>query len=274
MKKSLLFLATAIIALGAAAQNDRPTEQMMREFRNTIQKRDISKRHLETDIPLSSKPAEAYPLLTTDTKDIPNERLWFPGEWEPVRAIVVTPYYEYSPASSQGVGYWTADPLVTGIAQYYKYNSTYGWQAQGKGPYKSTMDTSSSFGKVFFYLMDGIQLGNAEAWVRIEQAEDSAKVLRTLTRMNLRHENVRFIIGSGNSFWYRDCGPICFYYGDNDDVAMLDFTYYPGRALDDSLPSLIHHQMGIPNYMTKVEWEGGNCLVDGAGMVFSSDSIY
>ncbi len=274
MKKSLLFLATAIIALGAAAQNDRPTEQMMREFRNTIQKRDISKRHLETDIPLSSKPAEAYPLLTTDTKDIPNERLWFPGEWEPVRAIVVTPYYEYSPASSQGVGYWTADPLVTGIAQYYKYNSTYGWQAQGKGPYKSTMDTSSSFGKVFFYLMDGIQLGNAEAWVRIEQAEDSAKVLRTLTRMNLRHENVRFIIGSGNSFWYRDCGPICFYYGDNDDVAMLDFTYYPGRALDDSLPSLIHHQMGIPNYMTKVEWEGGNCLVDGAGMVFSSDAIY
>ncbi len=275
MKKTILLLAALAMVLGASAQSTQsPNEQMMREFRQTIQKRDISKRHLESNIPVSDKAADAFSLLSSDTKDLPTGRLWFPGEWEEVKAIVVTPYYSYSPATSQGAGYWLADPLVTGIAQYYKYNTTYGWQEQGMGPYKATMDTNSTFGKVFFYLMDGIQLGNAEAWVRVEAPEDTAKVIRTLTRMNLRHENVRFIVGSGNSFWYRDCGPICFYTGDNDDVAMLDFTYYPGRALDDSLPSHIHHQMGIPNYMTKVEWEGGNCLVDGAGMVVSSDAIY
>ena len=267
MKKVFLFATLIALAITASAQ--RPTEEMMRQFRSTVQKRDISMRHLESNIPLGESvmpPAKA-------TKEMPSGRVWFPGEWEEVQAIVVTPYYEYSPDTNLGAGYWAADPLVTGVAQYYKYSGGQ-WQEKGMGPYKAEMDTSSTFSKVSFYLMDAIQLGGAEAWVRIEQMSDSSLVLRRLERMNLRHDNVRFIIGPGNSFWYRDCGPICFYHGDNDDVAMLDFTYYPGRALDDSLPTLIYQQMGIPNYITRIEWEGGNCLVDGAGMVFSSDAIY
>ncbi len=269
MKKIVLMLATAAVTLGAAAQSQQPTEQMMREFRQTIQKRDISRHHLETNIPLSA----AAPASKKASKALPEDRVWFPGEWEEVKAIVVTPYYDYSPLESQGAGYWMADPLVTGWATYYKYTAG-GWSEQGMGPYKATMDTNSTFGKVFFYLMDGIQLGGAEAWVRVEQINDTSKVIRTLTRMGLRHDNVKFLVGPGNSFWYRDCGPICFYYGDEDSVAMLDFTYYPGRALDDSLPSIIYWQKGIPNYQTDIEWEGGNCLVDGAGMVVSSDAIY
>ncbi len=269
MKKIVLMLAAAAVTLGAAAQSQQPTEQMMREFRQTIQKRDISRHHLETNIPLSA----AAPASKKASKALPEDRVWFPGEWEEVKAIVVTPYYDYSPLESQGAGYWMADPLVTGWATYYKYTAG-GWSEQGMGPYKATMDTNSTFGKVFFYLMDGIQLGGAEAWVRVEQINDTSKVIRTLTRMGLRHDNVKFLVGPGNSFWYRDCGPICFYYGDEDSVAMLDFTYYPGRALDDSLPSIIYWQKGIPNYQTDIEWEGGNCLVDGAGMVVSSDAIY
>ncbi len=269
MKKIVLMLAAAAVTLGAAAQSQQPTEQMMREFRQTIQKRDISRHHLETTIPLSA----AAPASKKASKALPEDRVWFPGEWEEVKAIVVTPYYDYSPLESQGAGYWMADPLVTGWATYYKYTAG-GWSEQGMGPYKATMDTNSTFGKVFFYLMDGIQLGGAEAWVRVEQMNDTSKVIRTLTRMGLRHDNVKFLVGPGNSFWYRDCGPICFYYGDEDSVAMLDFTYYPGRALDDSLPSIIYWQKGIPNYQTDIEWEGGNCLVDGAGMVVSSDAIY
>ena len=271
MKKTILLLAAAAITFGAAAQSMEPTEQMKREFRQTIQKRDISKRHIESNIPLSTK---APVSVKGAMKDLPQDRVWFPGEWEEVRAIVVTPYYSYAPAESQGSGYWSADPLVTGWADYYRYSASGGWTRQGMGPYKAIMDTTSSFGNVSFYLMDAIQQGGAEAWVRVERWADSAKVLRKLQRMNLRHDNVKFIAGPGNSFWYRDCGPICFYYGDEDNVAMLDFTYYPGRALDDSLPTIIHQQKGIPNYHTPIEWEGGNCLVDGAGMVFSSDAIY
>ena len=270
MKKTIALTAAALIAFGAMAQSQQPTEEMMRQYRATVAKRDISGRHLTSDIPLS--PIE-QPSIKGNTKSLPTDRVWFPGEWEEVKAIVVTPYYTYDPAESQGAGYWTADPLVSGWAQYYKYVNN-NWREQGMGPYKATMDTRSSFSNISFYIMDAIQQGGAEAWVRLERKADSTLVLQKLTQMGLRHDNVRFLVGGGNSFWYRDCGPICFYYGDQDSVAMLDFTYYPGRALDDSLPTIIHQQMGLPNYITGIEWEGGNCLVDGTGMVFSSDQIY
>ena len=273
MKKNLIMLAACAFAFAATAQTAEPTqEELMRSFRQTVQKRDISQRHLNTNIPLSNDIVNSKG--NSFAKDLPQDRVWFPGEWEEVKAICVTPYYTYLVPGHENSRYWMADPLVSGYAQYYQYNQLQGWTEQGMGHYISVMDTTSSFGKVFFYLMDGIQLGGAEAWVRVEHPEDSLIVLRTLARMNLRHEGVRFIIGKGNSFWFRDCGPIAFYYGEEDSVAMLDFTYYPGRALDDSLPSLIHWQMGIPNYLTDIEWEGGNCLVDGAGMVFSSDAIF
>lgn len=270
MKKTLTMLAVALLAFTAAAQvQPMSREDLRRSFRQTVQKRDVSKRHLETSIPLATAPVSPK---GNAVKGLPDGRVWFPGEWEEVKAIVVTPYYDYLVPGHENSYYWMADPQVTGYAFYYQYQG--GWQERGIGPYVTVMDTVSAFGRVFFYLMDGIQLGGAEAWVRVEQPSDSAIVLRTLRRLGLRNDNVRFIVGAGNSFWYRDCGPICFYYGDQDSVGMLDFTYYPGRALDDSLPSLIYQQKGIPNYITTIEWEGGNCLVDGAGMVFSSDAIY
>ncbi len=270
MKKYTIVLLMIVATLPVVAQNATTHEEMMREWRQMKHKRDISQQAKYSNIPLGE--AVETPK---GAKALPDDRVWFPGEWEEVQAIVVTPYYSYKPDTNLGSGTFTADPVVTGIAEYFKYNPTRGWVSLNTyGPYISTMDTSSSFGKVFFYLMDGIQLGHAEAWVRVEKDSDTAKVLRTLTRMNLRHDNIRFIVGAGNSFWYRDCGPICFYYGDEDSVAMMDFEYYPGRALDDSLPSLIYRQMGLPNYINTFEWEGGNCLVDGAGFLFTSDAIY
>lgn len=270
MKKVFITLLTAVLALSATAQHATTQEEMMKEWRQLKQKRDISLEAKNSGIPLGD--AADSPK---NIKALPEDRVWFPGEWEEVKAIVVTPYYTYTPDTNLGTGYFSADPIVTGVAEYFKYNPSSGWRSLNTyGPYKSTMDTTSFFGLVFFRLMDGIQLGNAEAWVRVEKAEDSAAVLRTLTRMNFRHDKVRFIVGPGNSFWYRDCGPICFYYGEQDSIGMMDFEYYPGRALDDSLPSLIYRQMNIPNYINSIEWEGGNCLVDGAGLLFTSDALY
>ena len=271
MKKIILSLTALIMAFGAMAQHVNHDSPMLKEWRQTKQMRDISQQAAKSNIPLG----EALAPKTTNTKALPDDRVWFPGEWEEVKAIVVTPYYSYEPDTNLGPGSFMADPQVTGVAEYYKYNYTRGWESIDIfGPYRSIMDTSSEFGRVFFYLMDGIQQGHAQAWVHVEQAEDSAKVIRTLARLGLRHDNMRFIVGPGNSFWYRDCGPICFYYGDQDSLAMMDFEYYPGRALDDSLPSLIYRQMNIPNYINTIEWEGGNCLVDGAGFLLSSDAIY
>ena len=269
MKKIVILLAAVTMFLGVSAQSEMPTSEMMKQFRQTVQKRDISKRHLESNIPLSNTVTSSKGM-----KSLPSGRVWFPGEWEEVQAIVVTPYYYYEPDPTPGSGYWAADPILPGVAQYYKYAASGQWIEQGMGPYKAIMETTEAFSKVAFYLMDAIQIGGAQAWVRVEQWSDTTLVIQKLTQMGLHHDNMRFIMGPGNSFWYRDCGPICFYYGDQDSVGMLDFTYYPGRALDDMLPSLIHQQAGIPNYQTLVEWEGGNCVVDGAGMVFSSDALY
>lgn len=271
MKKVLLSILTISLALVATAQSVDHNSQMMKEWRQMKQQRDISGQAAKSHIPQATTPAAA----PKQAQALPQDRVWFPGEWEEVQAIVVTPYYSYMPDSNLGSGMYMADPLVTGYADYYKYNATRGWQSMNiTGPYKAIMDTSSTFGNTFFYLMDGIQRGHAQAWVHVETPEDSLKVLRTLARKNLRHDSVRFVVGPGNSFWYRDCGPICFYYGDQDSVAMMDFEYYPGRALDDSLPSLIYRQMHLPNYINTIEWEGGNCLVDGAGFLFTSDAVY
>ncbi len=278
-KKSLMkknkILALALVAVTSiatvSAQNNDERQKMQQEFRQMVHQRDISQQHLNGKYALA--PA------TTPTKgvskgqlDLPADR-WFPGEWEEVKAIAVTCYYNYYPADHVGDMYWQADPVVSGYADYYHYQN--GWQQNGGGQYVGVPDTADdSFTNVFFYLMDAIQMGGAEAWVRIENASDSSIIYRKLQRMGLRTSNVRFIAGPAHSSWDRACGPIAFYHGEQDSLAMLDFGYYPGRALDDSLPSLIEQQYGIPNYITAIEWEGGNCLVDGAGMLFTSDAIY
>ena len=205
---------------------------------------------------------------------LPSDR-WFPGEWEEVQAICITWPYNCYPADHVGDPAYMADEQVTGYGEIYHYDR--GWQSQGMGPVVNVIDTSREnehFVQVFANLANAIQMGGAEAWIRICNAQDSAVVRRNLARRGFATSRLRWLVGSGNSFWYRDCGPICFYYGEGDTVGMLDFVYYPGRALDDSLPYLIERQMGLPNWETTIEWEGGNCLVDGTGMCLSSDAIY
>ena len=166
MKKILFTLLAVILAFSAMAQNATTHEEMMKEWRQMKQKRDISQQAKLSAIPLG----EAAPA-SKNAKALPDDRVWFPGEWEEVKAIVVTPYYTYYPDTNLGSGYYSADPVVTGVAEYYKYNNYSGWQSLNTyGPYRSEMDTTSTFGLVFFRLMDGIQLGNAEAWVRVEKA--------------------------------------------------------------------------------------------------------
>lgn len=265
MKKA--FLAALALALAFAAQAQ--TNDELFQARLQFHQRNVSQKHLDSPHPLST----LAPNAPKDAQGVPMpEGSWFPGEWEEVQAIVTTVYYNYYPEGHENDQYWTADPLLGGYADYYHYQN--GWQEAGMGRYTSCPDTSSqAFSKVFYYLIDAVQLGGAESWVRVEQLADSAIILRQLERLGLRHNNVRFIEGYGNSFWYRDCGPIAFYYGPGDTVGMVDFMYYPGRALDDSLPYYIEQQMGIPNFISTIEWEGGNCLVDGAGKLFTSDAI-
>ena len=204
---------------------------------------------------------------------LPSNR-WFPGEWEEVQAVCITwPYITYPMPNGTPLTSEYATPMFSGMGYYYRdarSNTSYGF-----GPIAGVPDTSvSSFILVFANVINAIQQGGAEAWVNVWQYSDTSIILRTMQRIGMPMTRYRWIQSYGNSYWYRDCGPICFYYGDNDSIGMLDFMYYPERALDDSLPIAIEAQIGLPNWESSIEWEGGNCLVDGSGMVVSSDAIY
>ena len=270
---SLFFIFHLSFFISLHAQGDTPDSMMMRQYFQMAHRRDLSSQHLYDIIPLSSTSSSSLDGGRGQVRSLPDDRVWFPGEWEEVQAVVVTLYYTYKPVQNPSQGYWTATPLLPGVAQYHQYVSGQ-WVDAGYGPYRATLETSSDLAKVPFYLIDAIQKGGAQAWVRVEQSGDTSIVARQLSQMGLRHDNIRFLVGPGNSIWYRDCGPICFYHGDQDSLAMLDFSYYPKRSIDDMLPTLIHQYTGIPNYQTSIKWEGGNCLVDGAGTLVSSDAVY
>ena len=235
------------------------------------------------------------------------EKRWFPGEWEEVQAIVVTFPYNVYPADHAGDDDYTVRNQIGGDGAYYYYNENnyYNpWQYVGWGPVVGVPDTTDyeseieyyrqyldnpqygaraqqyinyyqnqlDFRNVFVSLIDGIQRG-AQVWITVWQYSDSVYIKNIMEAAGKPLHNYRFIENYTNAFWYRDCGPICFYYGDSDSVAMLNFNY-GGRACDDMLPDSISSQTGIPNYTTTIEWEGGNCLVDGAGKLFTSDATY
>ena len=203
-----------------------------------------------------------------------NDRVWFPGEWEEVKAILVTVPYTYWVAGHENDNRYAAVLQVPGHAIYYfRANENADPEIVGEGPYTSRIDVTSKHAAIFLNIMDGIQEAGVEAWVRVE-SENDARVLRnTMREKGLRTDLLRFFEASGNSYWLRDCGPICFYYGDDDQLAMLDFFYDRNRDIDDMLPSILHRKTGMRNFITTVVWEGGNCLVDGVGGLVTSSAI-
>ena len=205
------------------------------------------------------------------------DRVWSPGEWEEVKAIVVSPLYAHFHPEHMADPHYSASPMVPGYAAYY-YKQNLDDPEDGKflgyGQYISFIDVQSELGQIFLYIIDAIQMGGAEAWVRIESSDDAYILRNAMKTKGLATDNIRFFVAPGNAYWFRDCGPICFYYGDDDNLAMLDFFYGSSRCADDVVPSVLHREMGIPNYISSIIWEGGNCLVDGVGTLITSESTF
>ena len=267
-------LLTVLLALSVTA-NAQDSKQQTFNLHKLMQKRAIPKNFPKPDFPIATAEdmrrahdASGAPLNFPD-------RVWFPGEWEEVKAVVVAiPYTYFVPDKKEDTRY-SALPIVQGYAIYYYAESKDDPVKEvGRGSYESYFDLNSESGQVALRLIDGIQRAGAEAWVRIEQPGDEQVVRYYMEAHEMRTDKIRFFVSGGNSVWFRDCGPICFYYGDEDKVAMLDFLYDYERPLDDVLPSVLHRQIGIPNYINQVIWEGGNCLVDGAGGLMTSTAMY
>ena len=233
---------------------------------------------------------------------------WFPGEWEEVQGIVVNFPYNAYPADHMGDDDYQAELYFPGRGAMYRYVQNRGWNYYGWGNVNGVPDTTDymaelqdavayfsqylsdpqyaaeaqqyideyteyfegleSFRGVFLNLIDAIQHGS-QVWITVWNLSDSTIVKDFMASKGMPLTNYRFVEAFANAFWYRDCGPICFYYGDNDDVAMLNFEY-TGRAADDVLPDSIASQTGMPIYTSTLAWEGGNCLVDGYSKLFTS----
>lgn len=267
-------LLAVLLALSVTA-NAQDKKQQPFNLHKLMHQRAIPKNIPKPDFPIATAEdmrrahdASGAPLNFPD-------RVWFPGEWEEVKAIVVAiPYLYYMPDKKEDTRY-SARPIVQGYAIYY-YAESKDDPAQevGRGPYEYNFDPEKNGGLVSLQLIDAIQKAGVEAWVRIEQASDEEVIRYYMEAYGMRTDKIRFFVSGGNSNWFRDCGPICFYYGDEDKLAMLDFLYDYDRPLDDVLPSVLHRWQGIPNYINQVVWEGGNCLVDGAGGLMTSTAMY
>ena len=287
MKKIVVLLATALMVFSAAAQmNNHETGRLHREYRKANFSRMPAVRE-----GVKTAPATKMTGAHSTASQLPADR-WFPGEWEEVQAIVVTWPYWSVPANWEQLGdqvsYYDATPVFSGYGDIVKYVYSQGsWREQPQGygaidqlPYcvNFTVGTDDEetldFIAVFAHLIDAIRQGGAEPWVRVTHLSDSVYIKQHLQYLGLATTGIKWIEGYGDSFWFRDCGPICFYYGEGDTVGMLDFQYYSGRAIDDSLPQIINAQKNLPVWTTSLEWEGGNCIVDGDGFVMSSNHIY
>ena len=266
-------LLAVLLALSVTA-NAQDKKQQTVDIHKMLQKRSITNILPKPDFPIATaedmrraKDASGAPLSFPD-------RVWFPGEWEEVKAIVVSVLYRHFMPGHETDSRYAAYPVVPGYAIYYYAESQDDApQEVGRGEYKTELDTESETGKVSFNVIDAIQRAGVEAWVRIEQASDEDLIRWYMEAHEMRTDKIRFFVANGNDRWFRDCGPICFYYGDEDKLAMLDFQYDWARQLDNLLPSILHRWQGIPNYINQVIWEGGNCLVDGIGGLMTSTAM-
>ena len=199
------------------------------------------------------------------------EKFWFPGEFEEVQAILITWSYIHVHFFNAN-DYVQVDPIDKDFA--------YWWDEDAKknviGDYVSYLDTydDSRLPFISAQLANAIQQGGAQVWINIVNTADSNRIKTYMRNNGMPLTNYRFFVNSNNSIWYRDCGPIGFYYGEEDSIAFLDFAYYSGRPADDKIPASIGNKLNIPVYTSGVKYEGGNVILDGVGTLFTSNEVY
>ena len=187
----------------------------------------------------------------------------FPGEFEEVKAILMTwPYIFFDSTGKNSVG-----------EQVFKNIGIYANGRLGKVIAQIDVSTNSDLANIFAALAKAIN-DNVEVWINVFKAADTTAIKNFMSQKNTPLTRARFFINPGNSFWYRDCGPVAFYFGPQDSLGFMDFEYYGGRPLDDSIPVVIGGGLGLPVFTTHIEYEGGNILLDGYGNLFCSDVVY
>lgn len=210
-----------------------------------------------------------------------------PTETEELQAVFIAwPMYAYDENGSEvdpisnNVGFkYLSDEEYNEIMRFLQQNpskedSVYASLHLQIASYTPDVFPNSPYSVLWAQLADAIQ-AEVPVWIRIHSAEDSLLIKNYCQSLNKPLTNYRFFIipQGGNAFWARDFTPIGFYHGDQDSLAFMDFTYYPGRAMDDSLGVYLLPQLGYKVYQTSLMNEGGNFFTDGKNRAFTSSAI-
>ncbi len=107
---------------------------------------------------------------------------------------------------------------------------------------------------------------------------DSNAVRSSLTSAGVPLSNITYLVAPFNSVWARDYGQWNVYTNDVDSLLLIDWIYNRPRPADDNVPNVLAAKTGLPIYsMTSAPYDlihtGGNFMVDGMGLGFSSNLI-
>ncbi len=275
MKKLLAYacLITTLAASNLLAQSNSGFEQKIKEIHEVEgEGAYINRVSRNFEIPNDHRTFK-YKQATKDLKleGLPDD-IRIPGEFEEVQAVMIQwPSYSFDKDTNQ------IYPFYGGKGDYFN-QSTGQWEERDIA--FEMLDLYPEYSEqpeIWSQLADAIQK-EAEVWIVIpELAANDTTELKAFMYYNGRAlTNYRFILApnSVNGFWMRDYGPWGFYYGNNDDIGIADFQYYPGRPLDDEIPAQIADMTGYNHYDSPVEIEGGNFMSDGFGNGFYSDVLY
>lgn len=235
-------------------------------------RQEYSKRHIARKPQTENMPklavkndvsSNAFSQKSLNTSSLP-EDIIYPIESDEVQAILMT--WSYISKTVQGNEY--ADPIFEGkgIANWYNPVLVDIYSVPD-------VATNSDEAKVFAKLADAIQK-HAQVWINVWADEDTTTIKNFMQQRGTPLYNYRFFTNPGNSIWYRDCGPVAFYYGENDDIGFMDFEYYGYRPLDNDIPVKIAQELNIPVYTSAIEYEGGNILLDGLGTLITTSAVY
>lgn len=279
MKKIIVIVVCLVACATVFAQT---SQQDMKQKRHELmlQRENMSKEQIDDyyQKTISRKPRafdkskmtiKAAPYTETsnqkaDLSSLPEDMI-FPIESDEVQAILMTWIYDTRTLDGN-----YSEPMFDGYGLAYSYFGNYTIE-----PVVSVIDTAhnSDYAVVFAKLADAIQK-HTQVWINVWNAEDTTILKTYMANRGTPLTNYRFFVNPGNAFWFRDFGPVAFYYGEQDSIGFIDFEYYGGRPLDDQIPKKIAQELGWPCYTNTIEYEGGNILVDGLGSLFTTDAVY
>lgn len=232
----------------------------------------VKKTNLLKDYKLSIPKIKSNSLLSNEQKKITDytelttrpQDMVIPAEFEENQAIVVSwPYISLDANNQQ------AYQDFEGV--YVEYNQF--TQKINLIPITNYPDVyeESDMSYLYLDLVNAIQ-SEAQVWITVNDLKDTTEIIKFATDNEKPLTNYKFIKAPINSIWYRDCGPIAFYYDNLNKIGYIDFEY-PGRPLDDAMPEYIAASAGHALIKSTLEFEGGNTLVNGKNTLFTSTAV-